>query len=346
MNYWSGGRIYIDDTTSISNIFSTRVYDKGAWVLHMLRGIVGDAAFFQILRTYYADPAHQYKDAVTEEFRDIAEAVSGIDLHEFFADWIYGYYYPKYYSSWFAEPDGQGGQRVYVHLRQAQSTTPAVFDLPVEIRIYNPSSADTVRVWNTARDQDFQFTTSFVPSGLTIDPNNWILDSSRSESYGVRILTDSLVTAHQYLPHHDSLFAKGSPESLYGYQVFTGTLPTGLTLDTVTGAIDGTPLDSGLFNVMIMAWGKVGGGAVYGFRDYTLRVAAATYMPGDQNADRILDMQDVVRLIDYVFRGGTAPQPINVADTNGDCLSDLRDVVDLIGHVFRSGPLPHFGCIE
>ncbi|MEW5702532.1 MAG: M1 family metallopeptidase [Candidatus Zixiibacteriota bacterium] len=344
MNYFSGGRIYIDDTTNINNIFSTRVYDKGAWVLHMLRGIVGDSVFFQIMRTYYSDPDHQYKDAVTEEFRDIAEAVSGFDLHEFFADWIYGYYYPKYYVSWFSEA-GLTGWQVYVHLRQGQTTEPAVFDMPVELRLYDALDADTLRVWNTARDQDYQFTTAFLPTNLKVDPNNWILDTAFTESYGVRILTDSLVTGSQYLPHHDSVFAKGSAAGEYGYTIQSGIWPTGLTLDTTTGAINGVPLDSGIFNVTIRAWGKVGGGAVYTNRAFTLWIAGAPYMPGDQNADRMLDIQDVVQLIDFVFRGASAPSPPDAADTNSDCVADLRDVVHLIDHVFRGGVLPGFGCL-
>ena len=346
MAYWTGGRIYVDDTTSVNNIFDNRVYDKGAWVLHMLRGVLGDSTFFRVMRTYYADPAHQYKDATTEEFRDLAESVSGVNLHEFFSDWIYGYYYPQYFSSWFAESDGQGGQRVYVHLRQVQTPTQQIFDLPVDFRLYNASSSQVSRAWNTAREQDFQFTASFVPTSMTLDPDNWILDQSYSEQYGVHILTDSLVTGNQYRSYRDSLVAKGSPESLYGYAVLSGSLPAGVSLDTVTGVISGTPLDSGVFNVTFSAWGMVGTSRFTTNRAYTLHVVGAPYMPGDQDGDRILDVQDVVGLVNCVFRHGTAPTPLNAADTNGDCMLDVRDVVSLVGYVFREGALPRFGCLE
>lgn len=65
---------------------SAYTYQKGAWVLHMLRSRIGDRAFFETLRTFYA----QYRDgnASTEDFVRLAEATSGDDLTVFFAQWL------------------------------------------------------------------------------------------------------------------------------------------------------------------------------------------------------------------------------------------------------------------
>lgn len=65
---------------------SAYTYQKGAWVLHMLRARMGDRAFFETLRTFYA----MYRDAnaSTEDFIRIAEASSGEDLTVFFAQWL------------------------------------------------------------------------------------------------------------------------------------------------------------------------------------------------------------------------------------------------------------------
>lgn len=70
------------------NIFDRSIYWRGAWTLHALRQRVGDETFFEILRTYFAT----YRDstASTADFIAVAESVSGDDLGEFFAGWVYG----------------------------------------------------------------------------------------------------------------------------------------------------------------------------------------------------------------------------------------------------------------
>ncbi len=69
------------------NLFSETVYDKGAWVLHMLRNEIGDSNFFNSLRKYYE--VYRYENASTEDFKIICESVSKLKLDKFFDDWIY-----------------------------------------------------------------------------------------------------------------------------------------------------------------------------------------------------------------------------------------------------------------
>ncbi|WP_337866585.1 M1 family metallopeptidase [Ignavibacterium sp.] len=69
------------------NLFSETVYDKGAWVLHMLRNEIGDSNFFSSLRKYYKE--FKYSNASTAEFKEVCEKVSGKNLDKFFDDWIY-----------------------------------------------------------------------------------------------------------------------------------------------------------------------------------------------------------------------------------------------------------------
>ncbi|MHB9012765.1 MAG: M1 family metallopeptidase, partial [Ignavibacteriaceae bacterium] len=69
------------------DLFGKTVYEKGAWVLHMLRHEVGDSTFFKILRTYYQ--TYKYKNASTKDFENICKKVSGKDLEQFFNQWVF-----------------------------------------------------------------------------------------------------------------------------------------------------------------------------------------------------------------------------------------------------------------
>jgi hypothetical protein len=76
-----------------NGVFRALVYNKGAMVLHMLRRLVGDEAFFGGLRTFYAE--WQFRKAGTDDFRQVMERASGRDLSRFFETWIYGASIPQ-----------------------------------------------------------------------------------------------------------------------------------------------------------------------------------------------------------------------------------------------------------
>jgi uncharacterized delta-60 repeat protein len=61
---------------------------------------------------------------------------------------------------------------------------------------------------------------------------------------------------------------------------------------------------------------------------------------GDANGDGAIDPADIVYLINYLFRSGTPPDPVQVGDTNSDGITDPADVVYLINYLFRNGPPP------
>ena len=67
--------------------FRSVVYDKGAWVLHMLRNLMGDQAFFAGARAFLQE--HRYRKADTEDLRESFEGASGLDLGPYFRRWIY-----------------------------------------------------------------------------------------------------------------------------------------------------------------------------------------------------------------------------------------------------------------
>ncbi|MGB7061565.1 MAG: hypothetical protein WBF13_04330 [Candidatus Zixiibacteriota bacterium] len=65
---------------------------------------------------------------------------------------------------------------------------------------------------------------------------------------------------------------------------------------------------------------------------------------GDVNSDGAIDLGDVVFLISYLFRGGTAPDPLRLGDPTADCVVDLGDVIFLLNYLYRGGSLPGIGC--
>lgn len=77
----------VDSLSDYMDLLNANSYQKGGWVLHMLRQEVGNNTFKEIIKTYY----HQYKfsNADTRDFQAVAEKVSGKDLKWFFDQWLY-----------------------------------------------------------------------------------------------------------------------------------------------------------------------------------------------------------------------------------------------------------------
>ena len=170
------GTIWVQDISSVAQIFDWyRTYKKAGVVLHMLRGIVGDSTFFDIMRTYSADPSVSYGVATTEDFQAIAESVYGQSLNYFFQEWIYGENYPKYTVGWNKALLGGDLYRMNINITQNVNNNPAYYTMPVQIKV-NTSLGDTiVTLFNNAQYQNFQFQVIGNPTSIVFDPGNWIL---------------------------------------------------------------------------------------------------------------------------------------------------------------------------
>ena len=154
------------------SLFSLTVYDKGSWVLHMLRGVVGDEDFFTILRTHATDSA--YGNVSTAGFQATCEAVSGLDLDRFFEQWVYtDSGRPDYEYAWSVLPS-EAAAAVRVSVRQVQSGP--LFEMPIPVGLVL-ASGDTL--WHVLQDslaaQSFVLATPEPPVALAFDPKGWIL---------------------------------------------------------------------------------------------------------------------------------------------------------------------------
>jgi aminopeptidase N len=170
------GSLYVQDTTTVRNLFAvTRVYSKGASVLHMLRHVLGDTLFFRSLRAYVADPRFRYGTATTTDFQGVCERTSGISLGYFFNEWVFGEGYPTYRPTFVARRDS-AGYSVDLTLGQFTNTSnPRFFTMPVDLRFSGSGLDTTVSVFHEANSQVFSFHFPVKPDRVDVDPQNWIL---------------------------------------------------------------------------------------------------------------------------------------------------------------------------
>jgi len=179
MNYarQAQGTIWVQEITNIGEIFNgARSYAKGGIVLHMLRGVVGDSTFFDILRAYAADPHLAYDVATTEDFQAVAENVYDHSLDYFFQEWIYGENYPKYNVNWRNTFVNGNKFQIDLNLTQEVNSEPSFFTMPIQIKVNTNLNDTTVTIFNNAQSQDFQIEIIGNPKTIEFDPGNWILN--------------------------------------------------------------------------------------------------------------------------------------------------------------------------
>lgn len=177
------GSVWVQDPTSVGQIFNgARSYSKGGIILHMLRNIVGDTKFYEILRNYTAS-IHAYGNATTEGFKAIVESTTGQNFDYFFSQWIYGVNYPKYQFGWavVTNPNGKVtspnlSYTLRTNITQLVNTNPAFFTMPVSIKItFEDNTSQIVTVFNNAQSQNFDFTFPKKPISVDFDSENGIL---------------------------------------------------------------------------------------------------------------------------------------------------------------------------
>ncbi|MGC8865951.1 MAG: M1 family aminopeptidase [Bacteroidales bacterium] len=171
-----GGSVYVDDTTNINRIFDARLsYHKAALLLHMIRWLTGDEAFFDALRTYLGFPGLSYGFARTDDLIRILEETSGLNLTGFMSQWFYGEGYPSYTLHWgMTDPD-----TLQITLYQ-QTSHPSVtfFDIPVEIQLKNHLQDTLITLYPSYNGQKFRIRLPFVPDSLIFDPELRIISAA------------------------------------------------------------------------------------------------------------------------------------------------------------------------
>lgn len=140
----------LDTSANYMSLLNANSYQKGGWILHMLRQQVGNTVFRKIIQTYYAQFAG--KNASSADFVAVAEAVSGKKLKAFFKQWLTQPGIPILQTTF---THNTAKSMVTITVEQMQ---PALFSFPLELVWkgfkYNPNYA-TVQI--TKRKQVFSF---------------------------------------------------------------------------------------------------------------------------------------------------------------------------------------------
>ena len=147
-------------------------YQKGAWVLHMLRGTLGDSGFFQGVREYYR--AYRDSTATSEDFERVMERVTQRDLQSFFSQWLWQPGYPQLHVVWrYAAAD----HRLRLDLTQVQAAAWWVFRLPrLVVEVLSPDGKVTRRVFSMdGRSSVAYLEMATPPSEVRVDPDGRLL---------------------------------------------------------------------------------------------------------------------------------------------------------------------------
>ena len=164
-------RIIHDNLKNMKNVTSLQTYQKGSWILHMLRGVVGTENFWKGIQIYY----QKYKDsnATTNDFKRIMEEVSGQNLTAFFQQWLYKPGALELSGNWkYNHKEGE----VLISLTQEQGDD-SLFEMPIEfgINFKGEKNQQIERVQLNEKSNVFKIKVKKEPENIILDPNSWVL---------------------------------------------------------------------------------------------------------------------------------------------------------------------------
>ena len=159
-----------DNLSDMRQVLNRLVYQKGSWVLHMLRRLVGTDVFWNGIREYYR--LYRDRNASTTEFRRVMERASGRDLEWFFRQWLHRSGVPRVQGNWQYRT---ATRELAITLEQTQPGDP--FRLPIEfgILLKEDERPRIERVELTEGRGTFTFSVDQEPLSIVLDPETWLL---------------------------------------------------------------------------------------------------------------------------------------------------------------------------
>ena len=155
-------------------LFSSLIYDKGAWVLHMLRREVGDEIFFRILRGYFKE--YKYSNASTNDFKNFCEMTAKKNLDKFFDQWVYkGEGIIELDCVWSAQKEGEEFIST-IKIKQLQKGYD-IYKFPLDIKLISEKEgeSETSTTFVSGKEVILKIRSKYKPAELILDPDGWLL---------------------------------------------------------------------------------------------------------------------------------------------------------------------------
>jgi hypothetical protein len=154
--------------------FQSLVTDKGAMILHMLRWVVGEKKFLEIMRDFAAKYAG--KSASTDDFRELTEKVYGQKLTWFYSQWMDSTSAPEFKAKYTVYRLGNNkGFRIVGAINQDLD----LFRMPIDLKVDTDGRTEEKRIEVVGTDSPFSVETFGRPRRISIDPENRVLTNSR-----------------------------------------------------------------------------------------------------------------------------------------------------------------------
>jgi aminopeptidase N len=152
----------VDHSSSPIQLLNTNSYQKGGWVLHMLRRQLGDTVFKKVIRSYYDQ--FKGKNADSRDFQTVAEQVSKKNLKQFFDQWLYKAGLPELKIQW--KYDAKGKNIAITIMQQGD-----IFIFPFQVSVQDPNGQNKLVSYSiTKRAETFKLPVKTKPAKLIADP--------------------------------------------------------------------------------------------------------------------------------------------------------------------------------
>ena len=171
--YFKGGKLHNDNPKAYDHQL---LNNKGMYVIHMLRSVMGDNYFFQSLKAIPSLKRKKETYLTTADFQEICEYYAGENIEQdysyFFKQWVFGEFYPRYKVSYETTK-----KSVKIDLEQETRTTqPNFFEMPIQIRLRFAGGTEQLHTLRQKQaQQSFELPLSQELISLDFDPENWIL---------------------------------------------------------------------------------------------------------------------------------------------------------------------------
>lgn len=267
---WIGATTVYDSFPILSRV----VYDKGAWILHMLRGRLGDDDFFDLLHDWASDPARLHGNATTADFTALAEQVSGQELDAFFDPWLHEDTVPHIEMKTLVG-DGPNGTdtRVTVRLRDRSGVE---FDTVFPVWIETPGTTHVRAVRLVGSEAVAEFDLDSSVQRVTLDPEHWV--AWRSVAAGDPPVRITRVSPNPSLQGNTELFFRLEQDARLTLRVYDARghrlreIPVGL----LTGSLEDQSLvwdgrdDAGRLVAAGVYWAEIEADGHRSHRKFTL----------------------------------------------------------------------------